>query len=215
MLESVRVTASTVPSRQVVLPPADDVQSIHDQFARQHCVVLEGFLERGLAEAIAAQIDDAEFYEREHEGVGTEACMAVNSVLAWLLLLVNDPRVFEFVRSVAHCGPIGHFDGRVYRLEPGTGHHDSWHDDVGDHRLVALSINLTRGAYEGGALQIRERANGEAVEVRTEKLGDGLLFELGDGLEHRVTQVVGSTPRTVFAGWFKEGDDLLSALVIR
>ena len=51
--------------------------------------------------------------------------MEINATLAWLLLLVNDERVLEVVRWISGCGPIGHFDGRVYRLDPSTDHYDS------------------------------------------------------------------------------------------
>ena len=86
--------------------------------------------------------------------------MEVNATLARLLLLVNDERMLDVVRSITGCGPIGHFDGRVYRLEPSSDHYDSWHDDLGDGRLVAMSINLGRQPYEGGALEIRDRRTG-------------------------------------------------------
>jgi 2OG-Fe(II) oxygenase superfamily len=138
--------------------------------------------------------------------------MEVNATLAWLLLLVNDERVLEVVRSITGCGPIGHFDGRVYRLEPSTDHHDSWHDDLGEGRLVAMSINLGTEPYEGGALQVRDRRTGASSEVRSVHTGDGLLFELGEHLEHRVLPVTGASARTVFAGWFKAGPSFLSVL---
>ncbi|HJS49885.1 MAG TPA: 2OG-Fe(II) oxygenase [Gaiellaceae bacterium] len=169
-------------------------------------------LEPALAEEIASRIEIADFYRREHDGIGVEDCMEVNGTLAWLLLLVNDQRVLEVVRSITGCDPIGHFDGRVYRLEPSTEHYDSWHGDVGDGRLVAMSINLGRRAYEGGALEIRDRRTGETVRVRSDHVGDALLFEIGTHLEHRVLPVGGRTGRTVFAGWFKAGPNFLSVL---
>ena len=138
--------------------------------------------------------------------------MEVNGTLAWLLLLVNDERVFEVVRSITGCEPIGHFDGRVYRLDPSTDHHDSWHDDVGDNRLVAMSINLGRQPYEGGALEIRKRRTSTTHQARSAHTGDALLFELGEHLEHRVLPVTGDNQRTVFAGWFKSGQSFLSVL---
>ena len=136
--------------------------------------------------------------------------MEVNATLAWLLLLVNDERVLAIVRSITGCAPIGHFDGRVYRLEPSTEHHDSWHNDLGEGRLVALSVNLAKEPYEGGALEVRDRRTGASVEVRSARSGDALLFGLGEHLEHRVLPVTGGSARTVFAGWFKAGPSFLS-----
>ena len=105
--------------------------------------------------------------------------MEVNAALAWLLLLVNDERMLEVVRLITGCGPIGHFDGRVYRMEPSTDHYDSWHDDLGEGRLVALSVNLGREPYEGGALEVRDRRTGASAEVRSARTGDALLFAAG------------------------------------
>jgi 2-oxoglutarate-Fe(II)-dependent oxygenase superfamily protein len=207
-----RIRGSVVPSEQVALPSPEQVALLRDEFRRRHCLLLPGLLEPDLADRIARAVDGSAFVEREHVGIGTEACMEVNSALAWLLLLVNDERIFDLVRSVTGCRPIGHFDGRVYRLKPSSGHHDSWHGDLGDGRLIAMSINLSRAPYEGGALQIRDRRTGETAEARSERLGDALMFELGEHLEHRVMELAGTAPRTVFAGWFKEGANLLSVL---
>ena len=92
--------------------------------------------------------------------------MDSNATLAWLLLLVNDARMLEVVQSISGCGPIGHFDGSVYRLEPSADHYDSWHSDLGHGRLVAMSINLGRRPYEGGALEIRDRRTGATTRAQ-------------------------------------------------
>jgi hypothetical protein len=207
-----RITGSSSPSEQIAVPSEDDVRDLNEKFRRRHCIVLPGLLERALAEDLARRVEAAEFSRLEHEGIGVEACMRRNSTLAWLLLLVNDRRVVDFVRSITGCGPIGHFMGRVYRLEPGGEHHDSWHTDLGEGRMLAMSINLSTQPYEGGALELRDRQNGSSSTAKTTGIGDGLLFELGTQLEHRVLPVTGTAPRTVFAGWFKSGEDFRSAL---
>ncbi len=148
-------------------------------------------LDRALADQIALRVESSGFFRREHEGIGVEACMEVTATLAWLLLLVNDRRMLEVVESITNCGPIGHFDGRVYRLEPSSDHYDSWHDDLGEGRLVAMSINLGTQPYEGGALEVRDRRTGVIAEAKSAEIGDALLFALGEGLEHRVLPVTG------------------------
>jgi 2-oxoglutarate-Fe(II)-dependent oxygenase superfamily protein len=201
-----RLTESAVPSEQFSVPEREELERLHEEFESRHCVLLPGLLEPRLADTIAARIEASDFYRREHDGIGVEDCMEPNGTLAWLLLLVNDNRMRDVVRSITGCGPIASFDGRVYRLDPATDHHDSWHTDLGEDRLVALSINLGRGAYEGGALEIRDRRGGPSTQARNAALGDGLLFEIGEHLEHRVLPIQGDTPRTVFAGWFKGGE---------
>ena len=207
-----RITASVSPSAQLLVPAEDELAAMRDEFRSRHCLVIPRLLDRSLASELARLVEGSHFYRREHDGIGVEDCMEVNAVLAWLLLLVNDERLLDVVRSITDYGLIGHFDGRVYRLAPSTDHHDSWHDDVGDNRLVAMSINLGRDRYEGGSLELRDRRAGDTVRVKSAGTGDALLFELGSHLEHRVNPVTGHNPRTVFAGWFKAGADFVSML---
>jgi hypothetical protein len=207
-----RITGSATPSEQLRVPSGEELALLQDEFGRRHCLLIPGLFDRALADEIARQIEGSDFYRREHAGIGVEACMEVNATLAWLLLLVNDERMLEVVKSVTGCEQIGHFEGRVYRLEPSTDHHDSWHNDLGEGRLVALSINLGTKRYEGGELQVRDRRTGSSAEVRNANTGDALLFELGEHLEHRVLPVTGGSARTVFAGWFKAGPSFLSML---
>jgi hypothetical protein len=60
-----------------------------------------------------------------------------------LTVLANDHRLFDFVRQVTSCPAIGSFIGRCYRMLPNAGHYDSWHDDVANHRMIAMSLNLS------------------------------------------------------------------------
>jgi hypothetical protein len=204
----IRITESPTPSQQFAAPSTSEAEALREEFGRRHCVLVPGLLDPALAETVADRVESSDFYRLEHKGVGVEACMESNATLAWLLLLVNDTRMRDVVQSITACGPIGHFDGRVYRLEPSSEHYDSWHSDLVDNRLVAMSINLGKRPYEGGALQIRDRRTGEMTEMRNAEVGDALLFELGEHLEHRVMPVTGENARTVFAGWFKGGAEL-------
>jgi len=208
-----RITGSASPSEQLFIPSGDEqLARLRDEFGHRHCLLIPRLFEPALADEIARRVENSDFYRREHAGIGVEACMEVNATLAWLLLLLNDQRMLEVVELITGCGPIGHFDGRVYRLEPSNDHYDSWHDDLGDGRLVALSVNLGREPYEGGSLEVRDRRTGASAEVRSARTGDALLFELGEHLEHRVLPVTGRSARTVFAGWFKAGPSFLSVL---
>jgi hypothetical protein len=155
-----------------------------------------------------------DFYERVHEGIGSEACLGANSPMLGLLwLLVNDDRLFRVVEAVTGCPHIGSFHGRVYRFTESPSHHDSWHDDLADNRLIAMSINLSSEAYDGGVLQIRDSTSGEILhEESNTGLGDALIFRLAPGLQHQVTNVSGSRPKTAFAGWFKSAPDFKALL---
>ena len=96
------------------------------------------------------------------------------------------------------------FTGRIYRMNSGGDHYDSWHDDVSGHRLIALSLNLATQAHQGGVLQIRERASKRVLhEVVNTTVNDAIIFKISRELQHRVTTVEGTASRTAFAGWFR------------
>ena len=96
---------------------------------------------------------------------------------------------------------------------PDCGHYDSWHDDLIEHRIIAMSINLSTEIYSGGLLQIRNRNSEEIIqEVANVGFGDAIVFRLANSLQHRITNVEGIVPKTAFAGWFRSQPDFLSFL---
>ena len=113
-----------------------DVGALRDTFNRQHCVKLPGFIEAPLLRQVHRLVASAAFAEFVHEGIASELQMTAGVCTGVLDFLVNDPRLFEFVRAVTGCAPIRAFVGRVYRRCPGTAHHDSWHDDLGRQRMI-------------------------------------------------------------------------------
>jgi hypothetical protein len=182
------------------------VERLRANFARDDFVRLPRFLPKDLLDTVSREIDRSAFYERIHSGIddNKELCMRTNTVAAGLLhLLLNCDELFDVVERVTGCGAIGYFRGRVYRVVPGCGHRDAWHSDVARRRLVAMSINLSRRPYRGGTLQLRSTKPRRALcEIPNLGLGDAILFRIGDGLEHRITDIEGVTAKTAFAGWF-------------
>lgn len=118
--------------------------------------------------------------------------------------------MLSFVEAMTGCGHIGSFAGRVYRLAPEVGNYDSWHDDLGANRLVAMSVNLSTEPYSGGLLQIRHHESKRIVrEVANTGVGDAILFQLASALEHRVTDIEGTVPKTASAGWFRSAPEYM------
>ena len=180
--------------------------ALRDQFGQNHCFMLPGFLETELLDLIQRQIDRGEFRERVHEHIDSnkELCLTESAAFGALLFLMNDEKLFQLIQEVTQCDRIGCFEGRVYRVNPGDGHHDSWHNDIGEGRLVGMSLNLSREVYSGGVLQIRNRDSGALVsEAANTGSGDAVIFRLSPELQHRITEVEGSASKTAFAGWFR------------
>src|SRR5262245_45998072 len=99
------------------------------EFECRNCLHVPNLLEPQLARVMVAALERGNFADYSHEGIGTELVAKPGLATGVLELLANDPQLFEAVRTVTGCGPIGCFHGRVYRMVPGSGHYDSWHSD--------------------------------------------------------------------------------------
>jgi hypothetical protein len=192
-----------------------ELEQLRDQFDRQHCVKLPGFLPPALLQLVQARIAEEQFYERSHEEIGPnkELCLTDGFAPALLLFLLNNSALFQLIQFITRCQSIGCFEGRIYRVAPGCGHQDAWHNDLVEHRLVALSLNLSTDIYAGGVLQLRDWNTGEIIQQAANTgAGDALVFRLASHLKHRITEVEGAFPKTAFAGWFKSEPSFLSLL---
>ena len=189
--------------------------ALRDQFERRHYFVLPGLLETELLDLIQRQIDRGEFRERVHERIDSnkELCLTESAAFGALLFLMNDEKLFQLIQDITQCARIDCFEGRVYRVNPGDGHHDSWHNDIGEGRVVGMSLNLSREIYSGGVLQIRNRESEALIsEVANTGSGDAVVFRLSRDLQHRITEVEGSASKTAFAGWFRAQPNVSSSL---
>jgi hypothetical protein len=191
----------------------DSLSSMRRTFDEQHALRLPRFLDSDLLAYVHQSIRAANFYERDHEDIAREACMHDNPMLAMMCLIMNDGRLFEVIRCITGCAPIGYFNGRIYAFAADANHFDQWHSDTIDDRRIGISINLTEGQFEGGVFELRH-ADAEATHWSIANTGsaDAILFRIGDDLLHRVTPVIGPVPRVAYAGWFQGRGDLLSLL---
>jgi hypothetical protein len=189
-----------------------DFACLRAAFDRDHHVLLPQLVDADLLEAMRQRLERGEFYERVHAGIGDnkELCLRAGTFAGAWYLLFNGQRLFELIQKITGCPRIGSFFGRVYRRLPSRDHCDAWHDDAIEHRMVALSLNLSPEPYVGGLLQIRDaRRHTLLHEVANTGFGDALIFRIDPGLEHRVTSVEGTVPKTAFAGWFRSQPDFL------
>lgn len=201
-------------STEVESPTLEELERLRAEFQAHNCVKLPELLEPALAHEIVGKLSSSRFRFRRHKDVGDEECMEINAALGQLEFLVNDPRLLKLVEQVTDTGPIGCFTGRVYRMVPSAGHFDSWHSDLGHHRLLAMSVNLSPEPYEGGILQIRDRNSAEVLhEEPNLGVGDAIVFRLAENLQHQITTVSGNRPKTAYAGWFRSEPSFDSILL--
>jgi hypothetical protein len=165
-----------------------DVALLQARFRERHAVKIQGFLEATFLSRIQSRIRTAAFVPRSHEGIGRELVCLESPAADALLFVLNDPRLFHLITELTGIGPIGCFIGRVYRMTAADAHHELWHSDVGDHRLVALSINLGEEPYRGGTTILREQGRPETEQaLENTTPGDALLFRIDPTLEHHIT----------------------------
>jgi 2OG-Fe(II) oxygenase superfamily len=209
----IRQAPPASPSRSIAVSSGSDgeLAGLRREYERRHLVRLPGLLEPSLLDRIRSEVDAAEFEPRETE-LERELCMAPGRAFGLVMLIANDPSLFEVVRAITACGRIGRFDGRVYRMLPGAGHGNDWHDDVIANRLVAMSVNLSPSPYSGGVLEIRDSHSGEILRrVAGTGPGEAVLFRIAPQFEHRVTAVEGELAKTAFVGFFRSGPDSILA----
>jgi hypothetical protein len=166
-----------------VVPDPGALARVRAEFDQHQCVLLPKLLAPELVRVVLSSFEHTAFVGSEHEGIGVELCAQRGLATAVLELVANDPHFFEVVSALTGCGSIGSFVGRI---------------------MIAMSINLSSQPYSGGLLQMR-RTNSDEVfyEVANLGLGDALMFRIDPSLLHQVTEVVGSVPKTAYAGWFR------------
>jgi hypothetical protein len=193
----------------VVVADPNAIAALREDFEGHQCLVLPNFLDKTLLRYIEKQLATTRFFTNvprraTGEPIARELCVGAEEPLAALFpLLLNRPQLFQVMQQITGCPTIGSFGGRLYRREPDANHYDSWHNDLSDHRLVGMSINLTSTAYTGGTFQLRHRQTQRMLcEVAPTSWGDAHIFRIASHLQHRVTPVEGRIARTAYAGWF-------------
>lgn len=199
-----------------LLPAEEALQVFSRLFQREHHVRIPQFLSPALLRTLQDQIERLSATKEIYERIGEEMSFQDSRTAGLFMFLMNDPGLFRVIERITGSNPIQNFTGRLYQLIPSEGHLEGWHNDAGKHRMFGFSINLSRKPYEGGVLQIRDQVSKRALsEVANTVPGDAVLFRISNKLEHRVTRVVGSFPRTAFAGWFRSEPSFLSFLKTR
>lgn len=207
----------------------EELEELRDKFSRDGYVHLHNFIDRPLAEELASRIDEADFIKRLVPMIdAVESCNApqINDVLNRAL---SHPAVVQSISRIFTDWPLQFFIGSVVRRVPGQEHVCYWHNDASEPierdgnrhpRAVALSLNLSSAVFDGGELEIgvlpdgvpvsQETAQNIGEEIQLENqvsvpnpgLGDALLFAISSTRFHRVSDVTGGGPRTVFVGWY-------------
>ncbi len=187
-----------------LLTSPQELKQLQKEFKNKQCIFIPRFIESKFLKLIQKEIETSKFTRRIHKNIGEELVLKNKNIIGLLHFLLNDQELFNTVQEVSNCPKIANIRGRVYRFTSNHGDFDSWHNDLVDKRLIALSINLSSESYSGGILQIRDRYSKQILhEVANTGFGDAIIFNLAPHLQHRVTSVTGTAAKTAFAGWFR------------
>lgn len=182
-----------------------ELSRLRDAFGRRHFVRLPALVRPDLLRYVREKLNRTKFQTISNLG-GRDVREVPRDPSAGVCLwmLFNDGRFFDFVRAVTDLDRGLALLGGVYRMRPGPAHRVDWHGDLdGQRRLVAMTVNLSPRPVRGGAFQLRRTASRRLLgEVPYVRAGDALLFRLRADLEHRSTQVEGTSVKTIYACWF-------------
>jgi hypothetical protein len=175
-------------------------------FARERKLHLPRFFAPELLDVLLARLSVATFKTRIARLVHPPAVdlklddARLQGSLRWLL---SDPELFRGMARLARIERPTYFNGSVYRIQSGSGHRDSWHNDLDGRRQVAITVNLSEEPFEGGELQMRETASQVPLwTFANTGRGDALLFAIDPSLEHCIAPMRGAVAKTALAGWF-------------
>jgi hypothetical protein len=189
------------------LPKRAGLDELRTRFKADHAVHLPGFLSPALLARARRYVERARFELTTHADLVPPAVnltIVDPQLLSLFSFALNDSALTDFVREITECDPIGSWIGDFYRMDPGAGHRDTWHDDMDGNRMVAITINLSAGAFHGGNLWMREKATKRVLwTFHNGGDGDAVLFRLDERLEHWIEEVSGTTPKSAVAGWFQ------------
>lgn len=185
-----------------------EFHQLREQFEQQHWLLLPNFLDRPLLDLIQQKLGETDYRVVDRE-TGVELRPVDCTAYLATELLLNSRKLFRAIEWLTGCSRIACFSGRIYQRPPSKDYFNRWHTDVTDEgRMIALSINLSREPYLGGALQIRSTHTRELLcEVDNPNYGDALIFPIDEQFQHRVCEVEGRMPKTALAGWFRSKFD--------
>ncbi len=190
----------------------DERARFRDSFDRRHWGLFPQFIAPSLLADLDRFLGSATASEIDH-GVGHELQVQSTRATALLSFIANDRTLFDAIEQLTGCAHIGCFSGRIYEMRRDGQHEFHWHTDLIQDRMIAMSVNLSAGPYEGGLLQIADAESREILQtVANLGRGDAVIFRLAPSLMHRVTPVQGEVPKIAFAGWYRSKPSYLDLL---
>ncbi len=173
-------------------------------FGRDCSLVFEEPFSPGLLSMLMKRAANASFIDDDVEYIGKREIEAPQRVGGTISLLLARQAFLQWVAQATGRSPLRAVAGRLVQTRAGSPHALTWHNDLnGAKRMLGVVINLSDAPFTGGEFELRRVGSEQPfLAHRYERAGSMMIFAVGQGLEHRVTEVGSGGPRRVFAGWF-------------
>jgi hypothetical protein len=174
------------------------------EFREAHWVRLPQLLEPSILDFVQTRLHNSQWETMTHGEIGEEYITNDFPAFSLLHFATNLPKFRTVIEEITGCKSLRWFRGRIYRMIAEAGHHDSWHDDRNQPTEVGMSLNLSRNLFRGGLFMLRERGSKRVLaKVANTGTGDALIFRISPALQHRISDLERTEPKTAFAGWFR------------
>lgn len=181
----------------------NDIGGLTALFAEHSLLLFPAAFDAHFLDWLMDRADRANFVDDTVERLGTRMIESPQRFGSALMSVLERSNWLEWVEKLTGISPLKSFAGRLVLHRAGGEDRLDWHDDlIGPTRRVAVVINLSRYAYEGGHFEMRRRPEIlPHISFRHSSPGSMMLFAVRPDLEHRLTPLVSGGPRRTFAGW--------------
>jgi hypothetical protein len=183
-------------------------EAVAGAFSEHRAIACAGAIEPGLLATLMRFCREGQFEPDEVEGLGHREVESPQRAGRTLSLALKRAELIDWVERATGCGPLATIEGRVVRARANRLDQLTWHDDLDlPRRRLAITINLSEHAYEGGLFELREKRTGRLLASHLHREpGTALIFDVAQDVEHRVLPVTSGGPRCVYTGWFFKGE---------
>jgi hypothetical protein len=197
--------------------PNSSFDDLRNDFSSRHSFVFNNLLTKHFKCLALQHLLNANFFSNSHYYPDGRRVIAQeyilepdNGLYPILHLLFNSDAFISTLEKITDIKNIRSSKGRIFKFTDASDCYINWHTDSNSNedRILGFSINLSESAYSGGEFSIRDKKSQQIYRtISHSNWGDGHIFRIDNGLQHKVENVVGPNPRIVYAGWCFSSDE--------
>lgn len=192
-------------------PATTHFQGLRQEFAETGVITVKHFFPPQLYDKVCQALAQAQFerstYRVDHLGQQSlvDEMVTFDPWFDRLTLLLNSADLIGALRSLTRIPDLGRYSGRIYKMLPHSAQQLEWHSDHNHGKRLAISVNVSPRAFEGGELEYRHILSQKTQRLHNTGPGDAVIFRIDGDHEHRVLPVSGTEPKCAVTGWYFDG----------